>query len=306
MTHRQMTIMVLPFLNIASGFLGASVSVLSSRQRSSSLQFATPEDLRQEAEQLRSEIALLEEESSLSEGVESKQDEAASISDDRSIPGEPLAGTRWDIEIDIGREKGTWMPQLWGSRGERYVCTLEDVCFDCAEWSRTPVSAGGGGGSGADDFVAKGSGRAPVRTLTFGSSTSAASSASQFARAKVRGWERLAIIPGCWRRVGGTAAEASLRFFAALPEGLAGDDGGGGFDGRGSAVGSGSGAFGPGDGRDSTLSLPPGDVLYFATSCWGNTLSKGGVISVRRNAIWRREYRIVGTWRGIRRRRRAD
>ena len=59
------------------------------------------------------------------------QDEAASISDDRSIPGEPLAGTRWDIEMILEEKRARGC--VVAPRGERHVCTLEDVCFDCAE-----------------------------------------------------------------------------------------------------------------------------------------------------------------------------
>lgn len=245
------------------------------------------QELRRAAEELRKEIALLEK----ADGDEVTAAPPAEESMRQTIPGEPLAGSTWDVTFDIGREKGTWMPQMWGSRGERFVATLEGVCFDCEPEK----------GGKVDDFLAGGAG-GPARRLSFAATRGSSPNAKDTfpSRAKVRNFPRLAMMPGCWRRVGKAPSDGGLRWFATLPEGLDGDDGGGGFDGRGSALG--TGAFGPQDGRDSTLSLPAGDVLYFATPAWGDVLSsRGGIISVRRNAIWRREYRIVGTWRAVRR-----
>mmetsp|Transcript_71151 Transcript_71151/g.134044 ORF Transcript_71151/g.134044 Transcript_71151/m.134044 type:complete len:206 (-) Transcript_71151:188-805(-) len=91
-------------------------------------------------------------------------------------------------------------------------------------------------------------------------------------KAKVRNFPRLRVEPGGWRRVG-PVAEGSLRWFATLPDGL---------------------DFG-------SIQLPPGECLYFATPAWGSLLSRrGGVVTVRVNALWRVEYRIVGNWRAER------
>ena len=44
--------------------------------------------------------------------------------------------------------------------------------------------------------------------------------------------------------------------------------------------------------------LPPGETLLFATPAWGGLLSRrGGIVTVRRNVVWRVEYRTVGNWR---------
>ena len=46
------------------------------------------------------------------------------------------------------------------------------------------------------------------------------------------------------------------------------------------------------------LALPPGERLFMTVPAWGRTLSnRGGVVSVRVNAIWRTEYRIVGRFK---------
>jgi len=37
--------------------------------------------------------------------------------------------THWKINLNIGREPGTWMPKTWGISGERLLLNLE-VCFD--------------------------------------------------------------------------------------------------------------------------------------------------------------------------------
>jgi len=41
--------------------------------------------------------------------------------------------------------------------------------------------------------------------------------------------------------------------------------------------------------------------LLFATPAWGKLLSRrGGIITIRRNVLWRVEYRSVGNWRAER------
>lgn len=53
-----------------------------------------------------------------------KQDESAppETAPDLEMPSSPfsLAPSRWLVMMDIGREKGTWMPQSWGRSG-RYA-----------------------------------------------------------------------------------------------------------------------------------------------------------------------------------------
>ena len=53
------------------------------------------------------------------------------------------------------------------------------------------------------------------------------------------------------------------------------------------------------DGLDyEDVQLPGSTRLFLTTPCWGRTLStRGGVVSLRHNALWRTEYRILGTWR---------
>ena len=37
---------------------------------------------------------------------------------------DPLAGSRWELELDIGRERGSWMPPQWGASEARVTPTL--------------------------------------------------------------------------------------------------------------------------------------------------------------------------------------
>lgn len=43
---------------------------------------------------------------------------------------EPLAGSKYVLSLDIGREKGTWMPMTWGASGERIAL---DILIEFAE-----------------------------------------------------------------------------------------------------------------------------------------------------------------------------
>ena len=278
--------------------------------------------LRLTVEQLRREITSLTDDSAIETSGSSNSlaptlEQVRDCNDDygvqlRMVPGEPLAGSRWDIAIDLGREKGSWMPPSWASRGERYICTLENVGFDGTLFAAGVRQAGsfgtrsddGTGEKAMRDFLQRGGGA--VRRIVFGGRGGGSSSDSgggggggggggvssgrTTTFAKVRGWDRLPISPGGWSRAGGTR-DGTFRWCAVLPDGI---------DSR--TPGAVSGTTGLGDGRESTLTLPPGEVLYFATPAWGTMLSnKGGVVSVRRNAIWRTEYRIVGTWQAARR-----
>ena len=38
--------------------------------------------------------------------------------------GKALIGTRWKLTLDIGRERGTWMPPEWGASGRRILCPV--------------------------------------------------------------------------------------------------------------------------------------------------------------------------------------
>ena len=38
--------------------------------------------------------------------------------------GKQLIGTRWKLTLDIGRERGTWMPPEWGASGRRILCPI--------------------------------------------------------------------------------------------------------------------------------------------------------------------------------------
>ncbi|EKX40262.1 hypothetical protein GUITHDRAFT_75776 [Guillardia theta CCMP2712] len=39
--------------------------------------------------------------------------------DRKNLQVDPLAGTRWLLKLDIGREPGTWMDARWGASGQR-------------------------------------------------------------------------------------------------------------------------------------------------------------------------------------------
>lgn len=39
--------------------------------------------------------------------------------------GAPLIGSHWKIQMNVGREKGTWMPNTWGASGDRLLLNLE-------------------------------------------------------------------------------------------------------------------------------------------------------------------------------------
>lgn len=196
---------------------------------------------------------------------------------------DPLEGTRWRIDIDFGREKGTWMPPQYGAGGERFECYIENVVFEPDRWSSS-LSGDSKGESGKSDeeaisFFSKGplggrgteTGREGLKQMGKPASPRSIRFEGGYGgnnRALVRGFPRLSVTPGAWQRIG-SMREGSLRFFARLPEGL--DQG--------------------------TLQLPAGDNLYFATPAWGDVLSrKGGVVSVKRNVWWRTEYRMVGSW----------
>lgn len=54
--------------------------------------------------------------------------------------GSPLVGTRWELLLDFGREKNTWMPPTWAASGRRIQLPLL-VCFE-ANGTVTPLSSG--------------------------------------------------------------------------------------------------------------------------------------------------------------------
>lgn len=40
---------------------------------------------------------------------------------------DPLLGSNWTFDVDIGREPGTWMPQRWGYDDKRFAFRLDNV-----------------------------------------------------------------------------------------------------------------------------------------------------------------------------------
>jgi len=45
--------------------------------------------------------------------------------DEAAGGGVPLIGSQWKIQMNVGREPGTWMPKTWGISGERLFLNLE-------------------------------------------------------------------------------------------------------------------------------------------------------------------------------------
>mmetsp|Transcript_38790 Transcript_38790/g.51111 ORF Transcript_38790/g.51111 Transcript_38790/m.51111 type:complete len:258 (-) Transcript_38790:227-1000(-) len=81
--------------------------------------------LRKEAEVLENELNeqnLQLEETKEAQEIETEQKE-------RFL--ETLVGTKWELTLDIGREKGTWMPPQWGAKGTRVEVDVEvEFTFD--------------------------------------------------------------------------------------------------------------------------------------------------------------------------------
>ncbi|CAN0227833.1 unnamed protein product [Ectocarpus sp. 4 AP-2014] len=82
------------------------------------------EALEQAAAKLRKEVADLEKE--LAKGKKQDENVPPETALDLEMPSSPfsLAPSRWLVMMDIGREKGTWMPQSWGRSGRRVEVDL--------------------------------------------------------------------------------------------------------------------------------------------------------------------------------------
>jgi len=53
----------------------------------------------------------------------------AFVSAASSAVSSPLTGTRWKLDLDVGQERGSWMPPAWGLSGDRARLQVV-VCFE--------------------------------------------------------------------------------------------------------------------------------------------------------------------------------
>lgn len=84
---------------------------------------------------------------------------ACSEFDELSAPAGSLAGTKWTLLLDVGPEKGTWMPPAWGRSGARATPKVRvelhaggDVrVLETGPYDKRTVEWDGGGGWLVDD-----------------------------------------------------------------------------------------------------------------------------------------------------------
>ena len=183
-------------------------------------------------------------------------------------------------KFDLGREDGTWMPPRWAASGARYEFSLDVKLGGSASVAAAAEKEGAASvAAWFDSRAARGSRSASKETRRDkylggdGSGGVVVLEGRQPTRPKIRNYPApFTVVPGCWTRAG-KVNDGSLKLWMQVgDEGVEFED----------------------------LALPPGERLFMTAPAWGRTLSnRGGVVSVRVNAIWRTEYRIVGRWKAV-------
>lgn len=202
--------------------------------------------------------------------------------DDNDISNTSFSSVGYRLNIDIGREDGTWMDPRWGASGKRIEFTM-DISFLMPTSSLIDPSKAAA--STTDSSLAS----EDVCNNMVKDNLSGKSSEVRFvhsaAKARLRnGFDQMNAYGGGYRiDAGSSGSSNTLRFYINV-------------DGT-----EGEGGVSYGD-----ISVPKGN-LYFSLPCFGNNAkqlsTKEGIISVKQigwHTGWRREEsRIVGVFRAV-------
>ena len=273
-TRRSLVLSALLLSNVASFVPGRLRCIPTTTLRATTEEAAK---LLEQAARLRAESAALEAELGLEPAAPTSPPDAVPtpISDpvpappsfrimDDPDPRVPLAGNCLEVTLDLGRQKGSWMPPAWASSGMRAEFVLPRVYLRSQTCDGDPFLKGTAARQLIDPTQEEDQDQLvqAMTRPTFGANTDLKPFWPGFC---------LGLSRGAWSFEKISKEEGRLRMCIDLPDGIAVDD----------------------------LTLPKGERLFCAIPVFpGPTLSsRAGIVSVRRNVLWRTEYRIVGTWK---------